>query len=121
MVQTNTTLLGPIAWGASPTLTAAPVLPPNPTRTGLIFINQGSVALAIAPAVGYVGAVTINSATGQYVTPALSALVPAISGAGSITMQPNDKFIIDNLNCTGAWNAVAAAATGGALTILEMQ
>ena len=41
-----------------------------------------------------------------------------INGAGSITMQPGDKFIIDTLQCTGAWNGIAGGS-GGILTILE--
>ena len=44
--------------------------------------------------------------------------IAVINGAGSITMQPGDKFIIDTLACTCAWNGIASGA-GAVLTILE--
>jgi hypothetical protein len=119
MVANPTTALLPVTWGSNPGLTSAPVLAPNPTRTGLIFVNSGTVNIAICGATQYLGQITV-SASGQYTVPSATAGVAAIGGAGSITMAPGDKFIIDNLGCTCAWNVIAAAASGGAITILEM-
>jgi hypothetical protein len=117
MAQNNTTGLLPVAWGSSPGLVSAPVLPPNPTRTGLVFINNGPVALAICPATMYLGQIALTA--GAYAAPPLAPGVAVIGGPGSVTMQPGDKFIIDNMSCTCAWNGIAAAV-GAALTIFEM-
>jgi hypothetical protein len=119
MSQNTATFLQPVAWGSSPTLTPAPCLPSNPTRSGVIFINSGTVQIAICPQTEYIGTITYNSTTQTYTVPVASAGVPAINGAGSVTMNPGDKFIFDNLACGIGWNAVAAAATGGAITIFE--
>lgn len=113
----------PVGWAVTVGQTNQLVLGANPTRTGLVFICAGLVAVAICPAT--VAAIASGTA------PATLALnsggpvglqapgVAAINGAGSITMQPGDKFIIDNLACSCAWNGIAAGA-GGALTVLEM-
>jgi hypothetical protein len=104
----------PVSWGTPVGLVSAPVLPSNPSRNGLVFVNAStSVAVAIIAASS-----NIALLQGQYpgvTTPS----VAAINGAGSITMQPGDKFIIDTLACTCAWNGIASG-TGGALSILEM-
>ena len=112
MSQGGTNAQLPLGWGTTLSTVSGPAFPSNPSRTGLIFVNAGTVSIAICP-------VTLNSGVlgvyAGFVTPG----VAVINGPGSITMQPGDKFIIDNLNCTCAWNGVSSAA-GGALTILEM-
>lgn len=96
----------PVGWGVTVGLTAAQAIPMNPSRQAIMFVNaSGSAAIAICPAVVNLGA---GAAPG----------VPVIGGAGSITMSPGDKFIVDTLNCTTAWEAIASAA-GSQLTILE--
>lgn len=107
----GSTVLGPVGYGTTVGTVSGPVLPANPTRAGLIFHNPStSVAVAICPAV-------VNQGTlGVYSGNAVG--VAAINGAGSITMQPGDKFIIDNMQCTSAWNGIANQA-GGVLTITE--
>lgn len=103
----------PVGWGTTVNTVSGPVMPANPSRTGLIFVNATSptgVAIAICPAAVNVGAF------GVYI--GLASGIAVINGAGSVTMQPGDKFIIDNLNCTCAWNGIAAGA-GAVLTILE--
>jgi hypothetical protein len=107
----TTGALLPIGWGTTVGLVSGPVMPSNPSRSALVFVNASTgAAVAICPAVVNVGAlgVYLGSAAG----------VAAINGAGSITMQPGDKFIIDTLNCTCAWNGIASG-TGANLTILE--
>jgi len=106
-----TTVLLPIAWGTTVGLVSQPVLPANPARNALIFINSSiGVAVAIIPSQANIGALGVYSG----ITPG----VAAINGAGSITMQPGDKFIIDTINCRSAWNGIAGGG-GGVLTILE--
>jgi len=99
--------------------TSVPVLPPGPTRGGLIFINNGSVVLAICPAT----VVTLTLASGVLVSGGAAIGVAAVGGSGSINLNPGDKFIVDNLPATGGWNAVAAALVNGVaagiLTVLE--
>lgn len=110
MAQGTTGALNPNGWGTTVGTSPITVLPPNPSRQGLIFTNQSTVQIAICPAVVNVGAFGVYAGFQQG--------VPGIGQPGSITMNQGDKFIIDNLNCTGGWNAVASAA-GGVLTILE--
>jgi hypothetical protein len=76
-----------------------------------MFVNpSASVAVAICTAL-------VNQGTnGVYIGLATGTAV--INGAGSITLAPGDKFIIDTFNCTCAWNGIAAGA-GGILTVLE--
>lgn len=106
-----TNALLPIGWGTTVGLTSGPVMPSNPSRTGLVFINQSAgVSIAICPAVVNVGAGGFYSGA--------TVGVAAVNGAGSITMQPGDKFIIDTISCTTAWNGIASGA-GGVLTMLE--
>ena len=96
----------PVGWGVTVGLTAVIAIPQNASRQAIMFVNASTVgAIAICPAVLNLGAGPV-------------AGVPGINLPGSITMQPGDKFIVDTLNCTTAWNAIASA-TGLALTILE--
>ena len=103
----------PVAWGTPVGLTSGLILPANPSRNSLVFINASvSGAIAIIPA-----SANIALLQGQYpgiITPAIAV----INGAGSLTMQPGDKFIIDTIVCTCAWNGIASG-TGSVLTILE--
>jgi hypothetical protein len=103
----------PISYGTPVGLTSGPILPANASRNALVFVNSSvSGAIAIIPA-----AANIALLQGQY--PGISTpSVAVINGAGSITMQPGDKFIIDTIVCSCAWNAVSTIA-GSALTILE--
>lgn len=106
-----TTIANPVGWGTTVGVASGAAFPFNPSRTGLIFYNSSSgVAIAVCPAVVNVGS------GGVY--PGFQAGIAVINGAGSITMQPGDKFIIDNLSCTTAWNAIASG-TGGTLTMYE--
>jgi len=102
----------PVAWGTPVGLTSGLVLPANPSRTALVFRNVSTTAaIAIIPATA-----NIALTQGAYVGATVGQAV--INGAGSITMQPGDLFILDSLQCTTAWNGIASAA-GGNLTILE--
>lgn len=101
----------PIAWGTTVGLSNQPVIPANPSRKALIFVNASiGVAVAICPAQINVGVLGVYTG--------IAAGVASINGPGSITMQPGDKFIIDTLNCTAGWNGIAGGG-GGVLTILE--
>ena len=101
----------PSAFGTTVGLTSGPAIPANPSRGGLVFYNpSASVTVAICPSV-------LNSGTlGVYTGP--SAGVAVINGAGSVTLNPGDKFIIDNLSCTAPYNAIASGP-GGLLTVWE--
>ena len=92
-------------WGTVVGTVAQPVLPGNPTRSGLIIINAGITTIAVCPALAF------QSTTGTYPT-AATALVPVINGAGSVTMNPGDKFIFDNLLATCAFNGIAQGGIG---------
>ncbi len=113
MAVTNNPTTNPLPTGYGTTVgqVSGPALPANPTRGGLVFYNPSlSVIIAVCPAVvnqGILGAYTGN-ATG----------VAIINGAGSITINPGDKFIIDNLTASGAFNAIASGP-GGLLTTWE--
>lgn len=121
---TGSTILQPIAWAVTVGTAVQLVVPSNPTRSGLVFIDGGSVVVAICPATVNV----IPSGTAP-ATPALpnggtagvlfnQSGIPVINGPGSITMNPGDKFILDNLPTSMAWNGIAAAANAG-FTVLE--
>lgn len=105
----NTAAL-PVGYGTTLGTTSSPALPANPGRNALMFVNAGSTLIAIAPA--FVNAGVNGVYTG------LAQATAVIGGAGSITMAPGDKFIIDTFNCTNAWVGISAAA-GGVLTVLE--
>ena len=107
----NSTQANPNGFGTTVGLTSGPAIPANPTRVGLILHNpSASVAVACCPAI-------VNQGNlGVYAGNALGVAV--INGPGSITLQPGDKFILDNLSASTAWNAVASGA-GGVLTALE--
>lgn len=107
-------------------LTNQLVMPPVQTAGGIIFHNPSStVAIAICPATQIVIAAGTLAAQANVTTlpnPTAGVGAPAqgvavINGAGSVTLQPGDKFIVDNLSATSAWNGIAGAA-GGVLTIL---
>ena len=105
---TDTTLGTPLGWGSTVGTVSGPVWPGNPSATGVIFMNNGGVQLAICPA-------QVNQAVlGVYT--GFAAGVAAIGGAGSKNINPGDVFIIDTLACRGAFNAIAAGP-GGVLTI----
>lgn len=99
---------GPIGYGSTLGTTSGPALGPNATRTALWVYNpSASATIAICPALVGVGPVL-----GGNPSPAwpLAAGVAAINGAGSITLNPGDKMLIDNVNVTGAFNGIASAA-----------
>jgi hypothetical protein len=111
MMANETGAALPISYGTTVATTSGPVLPANPSRKALIFVNpSAAVSVAIAPA-------QVNSGVNGVYT-GLAAAIAALNAQGSITMAPGDKFIIDTMNCTSAWVGVASAA-GGVLTILE--
>jgi hypothetical protein len=114
MTVTNpTTNPLPIGYGTVVGLASGPVLPPNPSRGGLIFVNPNSSAVvAICPSV-----VAIQAQDGSGNWPQAVG-VAAIGGAGSITLNPGDKFILDNIQCTGGWNGITNTLNG-VLTVLE--
>ena len=111
MAQLGTTVASPNALGTTVGLVSGPALPANSTRVGLFLHNpSASITVAVVPAV-------LNSGTlGVYTGTA--AGVAVINGAGSVTLNPGDKLIIDNLSCTSAFNAIASGA-GGVLTAWE--
>jgi hypothetical protein len=80
-----------------------------------MFINpSATIAVAICPAIVNQGVLGVFPVTFG----AATAGVAQINGPGSITLNPGDKFILDNLSSTTAWNAVAGGA-GGVLTAFE--
>ncbi len=107
-LATSTNAL-PFGWGTPVGTVSGPVWPGNATSGGTIFINNSPVVVAICPAV-------VNLATTQGVYPGPTVGVAVVGGAGSVNINPGDKFIIDNLLCTGGFNGIAAG-TGGSLTI----
>lgn len=122
---TQTTGQLPNGWGVTVGVANQLALPPVQTSGGLIFYNaSSSVSIAICPA----SMTLIASGTApsplvpppSFPTAGITGPIPgvaAIGGAGSVTLLPGDKFIIDNLQATTAWNCVASGS-GGALTIL---
>jgi len=109
----NTTALIPVGWGTTVGTTAQLVLPANPTRTGLIWFNPSAVSISIWPASTNIGVLGVFP--GFSTTNTIAA-----GGAGSITIATNAYLIIDNMACSCAWNGIAAAS-GGSITVLEMQ
>jgi hypothetical protein len=101
-------------------------IPYNGGRGGLIlYNNSASAVIAVCPASltsiaqGTAPASPGQSSFAQGTTTGPTLGVAVINGPGSITLQPGGQaFIIDNLNCAGAWNAIASA-NGAALTVLE--
>jgi hypothetical protein len=121
----STTTVSPNGWAVTVGTANQLAIGPNSSRSGLIFFNNSSSAtIAVCPssqniiaqgtAPAAAGATT--SVPGSFTGPVQG--VAAISGAGSINLTPGQAQIIDNLNCTAAWNAIASA-NGAALTILE--
>ena len=108
--SSNSTYSSPLGWGTTVGLTSGPVFPGNSSCSGMMIINASTTAtVAICSAQTNVGTL------GVY--PGFAAGVAVINGPGCITLAPGDKFIIDNLLCTTAWNGIASGA-GGALTFL---
>jgi hypothetical protein len=107
----NSTNASPVAWGTTVGQTSGPVFPGVSTASGTMFINaSSSVTLAICPASVNVGVLGVYSGFANGVA--------VINGAGSITLAPGDKFLIDNLLCTAPWNGIASGP-GGVLTVLS--
>lgn len=107
----NTTNPLPIGYGTTVGTVSGPALPANPSRGGLIFYNpSATVTIAVCPAI--VNLAALGAYTGNAVG------VAVINGAGSLTLAPGDKFIVDNLLATSAFNGIAQT-TGGVLTVWE--
>jgi flavoprotein len=100
----------PVTLGTSSTQ----VLPVNPARKRVIFVNPNATALvAVCPA----GPARNTGAT----------VTAAINGAGCRTILPYDAFVVDGSGASGpqlympaAWVGIASAAAS-ALTILEFE
>jgi hypothetical protein len=108
--SSNSTNASPLGWGTTVGQTSGPVFPGVSTASGVIFYNpSSSVSVAICTAQTNIGVLGVYAGFANGVA--------AINGAGSITIAPGDKFIIDNLLCTTAWNGIASGS-GGVLTIL---
>jgi len=105
----NSTNSSPLGWGTTVGQTSGPVFPGVQTAKGVIFINNGTVLIALCPA-------EVNQGTlGVY--PGFAPGVAVVSGAGSVNLNPGDKWIVDSLLCTSAWNGIAQGP-GGVLTVL---
>ncbi len=105
---TDTTLGTPLGWGTTVGVVSGPVWPGNPSGNGAMFMNNGSVQIAICPG-------QVNQGT-QGVYSGFATGVAAISGAGCKNLNPGDVLIIDTLQCRGAFNGVAGGP-GGQLTV----
>ena len=103
--------------------------PPNPGRSGVMFINNsgGGQLISICPstlytiASGATPALSGATSTPAGIVGAATQGVPGTNLPGSITLSPGQSFTIDGsggISCTGAFNAISSAA-GGALTVLE--
>jgi hypothetical protein len=104
----DTTLGTPLGWGTTVGTASGPVWPGNPSATGVIFMNNGSVQIAICPAQVNQGLLGVYGG--------FAVGVAQIGGPGSKNINPGDVFIIDTLACRGAFNGIAAGP-GGALTV----
>lgn len=98
-------------------------LPYNGTRGGLIFFNNSAGGtISVCPA----SMITIPQGTPPATPGQASAFgtftaaqgVAGTNAPGSVTLSPGQSFIVDNMNPTTAWNAIASAP-GAALTALE--
>lgn len=100
-------------------------VPANSSRGGLILYNNSATAvISLCPA-SLVTVASGSAPAGVGQTSGFSGVtgpsqgVPATNAPGSITLAPGGgSFIIDTLNCAGAWNAISTLA-GGSLTVLE--
>lgn len=117
LVNAGTTALAPNSYGAIVGLTSGLAVPPNPSRGGLMFFNNGNVIIAVCPD----RLVLQASAGAVYPTtnPFPTGGVASINGAGSINLAPGQSITIDNLAASGQWNAISNGPALGALTILE--
>lgn len=105
----QTTTPTPIAYGTTVGTTSGPAFPGCATAGGAIFYNpSATVVIAVCPAV-------VNSAVLGVYSGSTNG-VAVINGAGSITIAPGDKLIVDNLNVSAAFNAIASGP-GGLLTV----
>jgi flavoprotein len=94
--------------------TSIQVLPINPARKRVIFVNPNATALvAVCP---------LGPARNTNV-----AVVAAINGAGCRTIMPYDAFTVDGSGASGpqlympsAWVGIASAASSS-LTVLEFE
>lgn len=93
------TLILPNGYGPLVGITASQAIGLNMTRQGLIFFNPGSVLIAICPST--------------------QGLVPAINGAGSVTLAQYGLMVLDTPVVTAAWSAIAASGANNPLTIWE--
>ena len=108
--SSNSTNSSPLGWGTTVGLTSGPVFPGVSSCGGLMIINTSvSATVAICPAQTNIGVLGVYAG--------FANSVAVINGPGCITLAPGDKFIIDNLLCTTAWNGIASG-TGGTLTFL---
>ncbi len=99
------TVFSPLGYGTTVAQVSGVVLPANPTRKGLTIHNPSAgVSIAICPA-------QVNQGQNGVYT-GLATGTAVINGAGSITLAPGDKFIIDNLSCTSAFNGIASGPGG---------
>jgi hypothetical protein len=105
---TDTTLGTPLGWGTTVGVVSGPVWPGNASANGAIFMNNGSVQIAICPAQVNQGTLGVYSG--------FAAGVASIGGPGCKNLNPGDVFIIDTLQCRGAFNGVAGGP-GGQLTV----
>jgi hypothetical protein len=95
--------------------TSVQVLPVNPLRKRVIFVNPNATALvAVCP---------LGPARNTNV-----AVVAIINGAGCVTVLPYSSFTLDNgegsgappLSIPSAWVGIASAASSG-LTVYEFE
>lgn len=116
-LNAGTTALAPNGYGAVVGTTSGMVVPPNPSRGGLMFFNNGSVQIAVCPD----RLVVQPSAGAAYPTtnPFPTGGVAAIGGSGSINLAPGQSITLDNLAASGQWNGISAGPGNGVLTILE--
>ncbi|HEX8815797.1 MAG TPA: hypothetical protein VF753_09870 [Terriglobales bacterium] len=96
-----TTLLFPLAYALTIGTAQQQILALNPSRKALIFVNVGTVNVAIAPAFANVGGVP---------TP----LVCTINGPGCLTLTSAGNFVLPQpgwpeVALGAAFNAIAAA------------
>lgn len=101
----------PRPWAITVGTSSIAALGVNAARRRLIFHNPNATALvAFCPAA--------NGATSL-------PLAAAVNGAGSITLLPGEKFVVDkppepSSPISTGWNAIASAG-GSSLTILEFE
>jgi hypothetical protein len=104
-----TTLLTPFAYPITLGTVSALIVPQNPSRKALLFINPSATA-----SVSFCPALTASGV----------ALAAVLNGAGSFTLFPGGMLPLpgdlklDNLGLGAAWNAIASAP-GTPFTVWE--